>query len=139
MNEKQIMIIEETFSRVLEIQDTAAELFYEKLFELDPELKPLFRGDMKEQGRKLMSALNAAVGSLKNPEKIIPVLEQMAVRHVSYGVEEEHYATVGNALISTLEKGLGDLFTQEAKEAWVSVYDLVSGVMVCAAKKAKVT
>jgi hemoglobin-like flavoprotein len=111
------------------ISDTAAELFYGKLFELDPEVRSMFKGDMKEQGRKLMTMLNTAVNSLDNVEAIVPAVQEMGKRHVAYGVKENDYDTVGEALIWTLHKGLGDAFTPEVKEAWLETYNLVATTM----------
>lgn len=115
-------LIQETFALVVPISEKAAEIFYDKLFELDPSLKPLFKGDMKEQGRKLMSMIATAVKGLDKPESIIGAVQDLGKRHVSYGVEESHYDTVGAALLYTLETGLGERWNDEVKEAWTAVY-----------------
>jgi hemoglobin-like flavoprotein len=129
MKPEQIKLVKESWAKVVPISDTAAELFYGKLFELDPEVRSMFKGDMKEQGRKLMTMLNTAVNSLDNVEAIVPAVQEMGKRHVAYGVKENDYDTVGEALIWTLHKGLGDAFTPEVKEAWLETYNLVATTM----------
>lgn len=136
MTPKQIGLIGVTWDKVLPIADTAAELFYGKLFELDPALKPLFKGDLKEQGKKLMTMLDTVVKSLDNLEAIIPAAQASGARHVGYGVMDEHYDTVATALLWTLGQGLGEDFTDEVEEAWTSAYVILSGVMKDAAKEA---
>ncbi|WMI65402.1 globin family protein [Aestuariibaculum sp. YM273] len=133
MEQKTITLVQESFEKVKPIAATAAEIFYSKLFELDPALKPLFpSGDeaMKVQGNKLMTMLGAAVVGLSNLEALIPVLQDLGKRHVGYNVTPEHYSTVGAALLDTLATGLGDDFTSEVKEAWASVYGTMSTVMI---------
>ena len=130
MTPAQITVVKESFAKVVPIKETAAELFYNRLFELDPSLERLFHTDMKEQGRKLMATLAVAVGGLDNLDAIIPVVRDLGSRHVGYGVEVAHYDTVGTALIWTLEQGLGDDFTDQTKEAWVAAYGLLTSVMI---------
>ncbi len=126
---EQITLVQDSWDKVVPIQETAAELFYGRLFEIAPEVKPLFKGDMKSQGRKLMTMLNTAVRSLNNLEKIVPAIQESGRKHVSYGVKDEHYDTVAEALLWTLAKGLGESFTDEVKDAWVAVYMLLAGTM----------
>lgn len=126
---KQIALIQDSFKSVEPIADTAAEIFYAKLFEYDPALKHLFKGHMKSQGRKLMQMLKAAVNGLNDLDRLVPVIQQLAERHVNYGVEVEDYTPVGNALIYTLKQGLGDEFTFETRQAWIDLYKLVANVM----------
>ena len=128
LTEKQIQLVQNSFALVAPIADTAAEIFYGRLFELDPSLRHMFKSDMKEQGRKLMQMLSVAVHALNNLDSIIPAIQAMGQRHVGYGVTMEHYAVVGEALIWTLEKGLGEAFTAEVKEAWIALYALVTQV-----------
>jgi hemoglobin-like flavoprotein len=125
----QKQLIRQTFSTVAPIANQAAALFYAKLFELDPSLRVLFRGDMKKQGQKLMQALAFAVKGLDQMEQLVPVLQEMGRRHVVYGVKETHYATVGEALIATLAQALGPDFTPEARNAWIQVYGVLATVM----------
>lgn len=129
MTPENIALVKESWAKVVPISETAAELFYGKLFELDPEVKPMFKGDMKEQGRKLMAMLNTAVNALDKLDIIVPAIQDMGRRHVSYGVKDEHYDTVGAALIWTLDAGLKDDFTEDTKAAWIEVYTLVATTM----------
>jgi hemoglobin-like flavoprotein len=133
MTPEQIELVISTWAKVLPIADKAAELFYGKLFELDPELKPLFKGDMTEQGRKLMLMIDTAVSNINDVEAIIPALEDLGKRHVGYGVKAEYYTTVAEALLWTLGQGLGDAFTEEVKEAWTQTYTTLANVMITAA------
>jgi len=136
MTPKQIELVQGSWNKVLPIADTAAELFYGKLFSLDPSLKPLFKGDIKEQGRKLMSMIGTAVNGLTRLDEIVPAVQALGVRHAGYGVKPAHYGTVATALLWTLEKGLGDAFTPEVKEAWVGAYTLLAKTMQDAAATA---
>jgi len=136
MTPEQKDLVQYTFKEVLPIADTAAKLFYGKLFELDPELEPLFKGDMEEQGRKLMQMISAAVNGLDDLDSIVPAVEQLGKRHVGYGVKDEHYDTVAAALLWTLEQGLGTAFTPDAKEAWTVVYGILANTMKSAAAQA---
>lgn len=133
MTPDQIDAVQGSFKKVAPIADAAAEIFYTRLFEIAPEVKPMFKGDMKEQGAKLMATLGAVVNGLKNLDAIVPVAQQLAVKHVDYGVTAEHYTPVGEALIYTLEKGLGDDYTPEVKDGWLTAYTTLSGVMIEAA------
>ncbi|GGD03836.1 globin family protein [Hyunsoonleella pacifica] len=136
MEAKTVTLVQESFEKVKPIAPQAAEIFYAKLFELDPKLKPLFPSSddaMKTQGNKLMSMLAAAVAGLNNLDALVPVLQNLGKRHVDYNVEASHYHTVGAALLGTLEAGLGDEFTPEVKTAWTDVYGVMSNVMIEAA------
>lgn len=129
MTPMQKQLVRSTFSRVVPNADTVAELFYAKLFALDPAVKPLFKGDMKEQGRKLMRTIATAVNGLDDLNALVPVLQDLGRRHVAYGVKAAHYDTVGTALLWTLEQALGPDFTPEVKDAWATVYGLLAKVM----------
>jgi len=131
MTEQQIDLVQKSYQKVDAISDTAAGIFYEKLFELDPELKStLFRQtDIAEQGKKLMSMIKMAIAGLSNLEKLVPAVQQLGQRHSQYGVEEKHYETVGSALIYTLGAGLGDEFNEDLNEAWVTCYTLLARTM----------
>lgn len=136
MESNTITLVQDSFEKVKPIAPTAAKIFYTKLFELDPALKPLFPNDekaMESQGNKLMTMLGAAVAGLSNLEALIPVLQGLGKKHVDYKVEPSHYETVGAALLGTLEAGLGDDFTPDVKEAWTNVYGTMSSVMIEAA------
>lgn len=136
MTPQQVEMVQGSWKKVLPIADTAAELFYGKLFSLDPSLKPLFRGDMKEQGRKLMSMIGTAVNGLTRLDAIVPAVQALGVRHAGYGVKPAHYGTVATALLWTLEQGLGDAFTPEVKQAWVETYTVLAKTMQDAAATA---
>ncbi len=133
MEQKTIDLVQSSFEKVKPIAATAAEIFYTKLFEIDPKLKPLFpsgKGAMEVQGNKLMTMLGSAVAGLNNLEMLVPVLENLGKRHVEYKVEPAHYDSVGAALLDTLSVGLGEDFTPEVKEAWATVYGTMSSVMI---------
>lgn len=136
MDTQQKELVQKTWAMVVPISETAADLFYGRLFEMDPAIKPMFaRADMKKQGQMLMQALSLTVKGLDTPDKLIPVLEDLGRRHTKYGVHDAHYDTVGGALLWTLEKGLGDAFTPAVKGAWTEAYTLVASVMKAAARK----
>jgi hemoglobin-like flavoprotein len=136
MTPEQLVLVKESWAKVVPIAETAAELFYAKLFELDPELKSMFKGDMTEQGRKLMAMINTAVNALDKLESIVPAVQDLGVRHVEYGVKDKDYDTVAEALIWTLGQGLGDDFTDDVKEAWVITYTVLADTMKAAAAEA---
>jgi len=138
MTPEQVNLIKTSWAKVIPISEAAAEIFYGKLFDLDPELKPLFKGDMKDQGRKLMAMINTAVNGLDNLEAIVPAVQDLGRRHTGYGVKDKDYDTVGSALISTLEVGLDKAFTDDVKEAWITVYTVLSSTMKEAAATAEV-
>ena len=115
------------------IAPQAAALFYKNLFEADPSLKPLFKGSMEEQGKRLMQMIGAAVGKLDDLPTLIPILQSLGRRHVDYGVVPRHYDTVGAALLLTLHQGLGEAFTPAVRAAWAEVYGVMAKVMIDAA------
>jgi hemoglobin-like flavoprotein len=135
MTPRQIELVQTSFAKVLPISEQAAEIFYARLFELAPGVRALFKGDMVEQGRKLMSMLRSVVGTLNKLDVLVPVAERLAERHVGYGAQPAHYAVVGQALIDTLDKGLGADFTPETRAAWETAYGTLSAVMIAAAAK----
>lgn len=135
MTPAQISLVQDSFAKVVPIRSVAADLFYNRLFETDPSTRPLFgHADMGAQGEKLMATLAVVVQGLTKPEMVIPAAQALARRHVGYGVTAAQYATVGAALLWTLEKGLGEAFTPEVKEAWTAAYTLLSTVMLEAAQ-----
>lgn len=136
MKPHQKKLVQETWSQVEPIADQAAALFYHRLFEIAPDVKPMFAAtDMKRQGQMLMQALSLTVKGLDEPAKLLPVLQKLGERHANYGVHDAHYDTVGEALLWTLGQGLGKSFTTPVKNAWATAYALVAGVMKDAAKK----
>ncbi len=129
MTPKQIALVQESWNKVLVIGDAAAQLFYTRLFTVDPSLRPMFRGDMVAQGKKLVSMISVAVKGLARLDTLVPAVQALGRRHAGYGVKDEHYATVGGALLWTLEQGLKDAFTPEVKEAWTLAYGLLATTM----------
>jgi hemoglobin-like flavoprotein len=130
MTPDQVNLVQQSFAQVAPIADQAAVMFYDRLFEIAPAVKPLFRGDMTEQGRKLMATLGVVVNSLGNLEAVLPAASALAKRHVDYGVKAEDYTPVGAALLWTLQQGLGEHWTPQLEEAWGAAYTLLSGYMI---------
>jgi hemoglobin-like flavoprotein len=126
-------LVQDSFAKVAPIAEQAAALFYQNLFAKDPSLKPLFKGDMAEQGKKLMKMIATAVNGLDQLDAIVPAVQDLGRRHVAYGVKPQHYDTVGAALIQTLAQGLGAAFTPEVKDAWTTVYGVLADTMKAAA------
>jgi hemoglobin-like flavoprotein len=133
ITKKQIQIVQQTFIKVLPISDLAAHLFYSRLFQIDPSLKPMFKGDMQEQGRKLMQMIGMTVQGLSVPGEIMGLVADLGRKHLEYGVIDAHYDTVRTALLWTLGQGLGVDFTPEAKAAWTEAYEFLAKVMKDAA------
>lgn len=135
MNARQIDLVQRSFAQVQPIAAMASELFYARLFDLDPALRALFRNDLNEQGHKLMLMLGVAVANLNKPEVVLPALRNLGERHAGYGVLDSQYAAVGEALIWTLEQGLGEGFTPEVRAAWEAAYQMVADTMQAAARQ----
>ena len=130
MNAEQIKLVQESFEKVRPIADQAAETFYQRLFEIAPSYRSMFKNDMRKQGAMLMSTLGLAVGSLNNLETILPAVQSLGRRHAGYGVTAEHYMPVAEAFLWTLEHYLGEDFTPELKDAWVAAYMTLAGEMI---------
>ena len=137
MNATQIQLVQTSFNQVRPIAATAAGLFYNRLFTLDPSLRPMFKGDLAHQGSMLMSMLGTTVNGLTNLAALVPVVRQLGTRHANYGVRDEHYATVGSALLWTLEQGLGDAFTLEVRKAWAAAYGVLASTMQAGATESQ--
>ena len=134
MDTIQIRLVQDSFKSVALIADEAAALFYGRLFELDPQLRRLFKSDPKEQGRKLMTMIGMAVRGLDNIAALVPVVKNLGRRHVGYGVMPAHFDVVGAALLWTLRQGLGPAFTSEVESAWTATYALLASTMKEAAR-----
>lgn len=134
MSPEQIRLVKSTWSKVEPVSGAAATLFYGRLFELDPALRPLFKPDLDEQKLKLAQTLSFAVAGLDQPEILLPIVRQLGDRHRAYGVEDSHYDTAAAALLWTLEKGLGPEWTPEAAAAWTAAYLALAGAMKEGAK-----
>jgi hemoglobin-like flavoprotein len=130
MTPDQVKLVQQSFSKVAPISDQAAILFYDRLFEIAPQVKPMFPADMTEQRRKLMMMLAAVVGGLNDLPSILPAASALAKRHIAYGTKAEHYPVVGAALLWTLEKGLGEAWTPDVANAWTTAYGTLSGFMI---------
>lgn len=129
----QKSLVQSNFKIVAPIADDAAAIFYAKLFDYDPKLRALFKTDLKDQGKKLMMTLGVTVKGLDNLDELVPVLQKLARKHIDYGVTVDDYAPVGNALLYTLKKGLGNEFTPECREAWIITFKAIADVMRSAA------
>ena len=130
MTPDQVKLVQQSFSQVAPIADQAAALFYDRLFEVAPQVKAMFPADMTEQKKKLMATLAVVVNGLTNLETILPAASALAKRHVSYGVKPIHYPIVGEALLWTLERGLGADWTPELADAWSDAYGVLSDYMI---------
>jgi len=129
MTPDQVALVQDSFKKVVPIADTAADLFYSRLFAIAPEVKPLFPADMKEQKKKLIAMLATAVTNLHQVNVIVPAVQELGKRHAGYGVTAKQYEPVGAALLWTLEQGLGAAFTPPVKAAWTEAYMTLAGVM----------
>lgn len=127
---EQIKLVQESFAKVVPDMDRITARVYERLFALDPSLRPLFKGDMARQRSRLGIALAMVVHGLKNQAGIVPVLHELGRRHTGYGVQPEHYATVGEAVLGALEETLGKDFTPAVRQAWADAYDLIATTMI---------
>ena len=130
MTREQANIVQSTWRAVLPVGDTFAELFYGRLFAVDPGLRRLFRDDLLEQGRNLTAMLSVAAANLAKPERIRLALRQLGQRHAAYGVEPKDFRTVEDALLFALEHALIDVFTPEVKAAWQAAYAELSSTML---------
>jgi hemoglobin-like flavoprotein len=131
----QIELVQTSFAKVAPIAATAADLFYGRLFEIAPQVRRMFPDDLSEQKKKLMAMLGTVVAGLNRVDTLLPAVRALGRRHAGYGVTVEHYAPVGAALLWTLEKGLGEAFTAEVREAWAAAYGVLSQTMIDAANE----
>ena len=134
MNEADVKTVQASFEKLMPIADQVGRLLYAELFAAHPELRPMFATDIEPQAKKLVQMLAVVVKSLDKLPTILPTVENLAQRHRHYGVADEHYAMVGTALIATLQRVLGEAFTPAVKQAWISAYAALSGVMMTAAR-----
>ena len=133
MTEEEIHLVQSSWQRVRPITTQAAELFYFRLFDTAPELKALFKTDMAQQGHRLMEMIDTAVGKLEHWDQLAPAVQALGRRHAGYGVKDADYDKVASALIWTLDKGLGEAFTEEVKAAWITTYSALAETMKSAA------
>jgi hemoglobin-like flavoprotein len=125
----QVVLVQSTFRTIQPMTATAAELFYKRLFEIEPATATLFKGDMNQQGRRFMQVLAAAVGSLSSMSTLVPIVQRLGLRHAAYGIRAEHYDSVQQALLWTLALILQDEYTDEVRSAWATAYAMLAGVM----------
>ena len=137
MTPEQIMLVKTSWAKVAPIADQAADIFYDRLFEIAPEARPLFADDMAKQKRALMGMLATAVNGLDKLDTILPAVKALGERHVDYGATDAHYEVVATALLYTLRMGLGEDFTPPVEEAWTKAYLTLASVMTDAAAKMK--
>jgi hemoglobin-like flavoprotein len=136
MTPAQIDRVKASYAAILPIADKAGLLFYERLFAIEPSLRPLFKEDIEAQSQKLMTMIGVAVNGLDRLETIVPAVQALGIRHGGYGVTEEHYDKVAEALLWTLEQGLGSAYTPEIAEAWTAAYTVLADTMKAAARSA---
>lgn len=136
MTSHQITLIKKSWVLVAQIdKETVGSLFYNRLFEIMPEVKPMFsRTTVPEQSKKLLTMLSYIINKLDKLDDILDEVKKLAQRHVHYGVKDEHYTAVGSALLWTLEAGLSDAWTPELETAWIACYTLLSGAMIDSSK-----
>lgn len=136
MTPDQIALVKSTFVHALPVADAVATDFYRRLFDDHPQVRSLFPVDMAAQRRKLMMTLTTIVADLDKLDRLVPVVSELARRHVGYGAHEDHYGAVGAALIETLREALAPRFTADVEAAWLAAYGLLSGAMIQAARAA---
>ena len=129
MQSDDIELVQYTLMKMLPKTEQVARRFYDRLFELDPSIRPLFKGDMKQQGQKFMSTLSHVVHWLDRLDEIRAELEKLGHEHVTFGVQREHYGTVETALLWAIEETLGDAYTPEVEAAWRGAYEAVADIM----------
>ena len=130
MTPDQVKLVQQSFAKVAPISEQAAQIFYDRLFEVAPQVKAMFPTDMTEQRKKLMATLAIVVNGLSNLESVLPAASALAKRHVSYGAQPAHYPVVGGTLLWTLEKGLGEAWTSDVAAAWTAAYATLSTYMI---------
>ena len=129
MDQTQVALVQKSFEKAAALGEKVADIFYEELFAIDPSLRTMFKGDMREQKKKLLAMLAVVVRSLHAPENILKPAQDLAIKHVAYGVKPEHYTYVGNALLRTLKKGLGEQYTPQVRDAWVEAFRTLARIM----------
>ena len=127
---RDLTLVRDSFEKVVPISGVAADLFYERLFYLAPSLRRMFPADMRDQKRKLMLMIATAVQGLPDLDRLVPRVKALGARHTGYGVEPGHYAVVGEALLWTLERGLGPSWTSDVAAAWTAAYAMLSEFMI---------
>jgi hemoglobin-like flavoprotein len=135
MTSKQIELVQNSWQHIVSNVSEAGEIFYSRLFEKNPQLRSMFSTDIKEQSRKLVAIISFAVKKLNNLSEVISDVQALGRRHGKYGVQPSHYVIVADSLLWTLEKGLGDKWNEEIREAWTKLYSTLAEIMINAAKE----
>lgn len=130
MNERQIQLVKDSWSQVIINAEAAGNLFYQRLFEVAPEVRHLFRGDIISQSKKLMNMITMIVNKLDKLDTLLTDIKMLAGRHDHYGAQSGHYKVVGECLIWTLSTGLSEKWNQETETAWIEAYTILSGAMI---------
>jgi nitric oxide dioxygenase len=133
MTPEQVADVQQSFALVVPIAPQAGVVFYGKLFEIDPSLRPMFKDDIKDQADKLIQVLAFAVANLQKPDALMPAVRSLGARHGALGIKPQHYDTVAQALLETLAGALGPAFTPTVKASWVAAYTILAGEMIAAA------
>lgn len=139
MTPEERNLVQASWKKVRPISHQAAEMFYDRLFAIAPELRSLFQGNMREQGQHLMDMIDTAVAGLDRLDQLVPALQALGERHAGYGVRDADYDTVADALLWTLQKGLGETFTDDVRRAWISTYTVMADTMKKAAANTAAT
>ena len=130
MTLEEVKLVQQSFAQVAPIAEQAAAMFYDRLFEIAPAVRPMFPSDMAEQRRKLMATLTVVINGLNDLDAVLPAASALAKRHVDYGVTPEHYDKVGEALLWTLQQGLGPQWSGDLATAWATTYATLSRFMI---------
>lgn len=138
MTEQHIILVTKTWQIVAQQPLVAGQIFYNRLFEIEPSLQHLFKTGIVNQSDKLMHVIGYVVGNLAAPENVLTQIKALAKRHVQYGVKDKHYIIVGTALIWSLEKVLNEIWDNNVKEAWTACYSLLAETMIAAANESPV-
>jgi nitric oxide dioxygenase len=133
----QIDLVQSSFRQVLPIADTVGELLYGRIFVMAPESRALFDDDIGPQAKRLMAAVKVAVDGLARLDEVAPFLVKLGARHVRYGVRPEHFAIGGEALVWTLEQGLGEAFTADVRDAWLAAWNVIADPMLTGMRQAE--
>ena len=135
MNQDIIEQVQDSFKKLIPIADQVGPMFYARLFETHPSVRPMFAQDIQPQAKKLVQMLALVVHSLHRLDAILPAVRDLARRHNDYGVVEAHYPVVGETLLWTLKQGLGEAFTPAVRHAWATAFETLSSVMIAAARE----
>ena len=134
---EQVRLVQASFTPLLPMAEAIGEMLYSRIFELAPEARDLFEDDIRPQVKRLMAAVKVAIDGLSRVDEVAPFLVRLGAQHARYDVRPEHFTVGGEALLWTLEQGLGDSFTAELRDAWAAAWDVVAGAMVRGLRQAE--